>query len=161
MTTRATSGRNCAIRMPRTGAETPGMDVFWTFSRAPVKSSTRRSGFCMRTGCTSRRPAPSTRIAARWGSCVMATLEITAEVALAPADSCPRTIAGPAPSTTLVKIRQPHRKARQFVVIAVLLHWSRFFYSLAVPLVFRTHLCPSRRNATLSKAILSTRPSYS
>ena len=74
----------------------------------------------------------------------MATLEITAAVVLAAADSCPRTNAGLPPSITLVNIRQPHRKARQFVVIAVLLHWSRFSYSLVVLLVFRMRLSRPR-----------------
>src|SRR5208337_1155053 len=83
-------------------------------------------------------------IAARCGSCVIATLEITAAVEVAPADSCPRTIAGPPPSSTLVSIRQPHLKARQFVVIAVLLHWSRFSYSLAAQSVSRMRLSRSR-----------------
>src|SRR5258707_2261791 len=44
------------------------------------------------------------------------------------------------PSTALATIRQPHRKAGQFVFIAVLLHWSKFSCSLDVPLVSRTHL---------------------
>src|SRR5258708_29244922 len=44
------------------------------------------------------------------------------------------------PSTGLATIRQPHRKAGQFVFIAVLLHWSKFSCSLDVPLVSRTHL---------------------
>src|SRR6266852_2240121 len=117
------------------------MIVLCTPSRAPSKSNTSRSGFCIRAAWTSRRPAPSTRMAARCGSCVMATLEITAEV-FAPAASCPRTPAGFAPSTAPASIRQPHRKAGQVVFIAVLLHWSKFSYSLAAPRAFRMHPCP-------------------
>src|SRR6266436_217534 len=47
---------------------------------------------------------------------------------------------GLAPSTALERIRQPHRKAGQFVFIAVLLHWSKFSCSLGVPPVYQTHL---------------------
>jgi hypothetical protein len=73
------------MRTLRTGADTPGIDDFCTLIVALAKSSTNRSGFCMRAACTSNFPAPSTRIAARCGACVIATLEITAAFVLAPA----------------------------------------------------------------------------
>src|SRR5580704_30374 len=47
---------------------------------------------------------------------------------------------GLAPKAALERIRKPHRKAGQFVFIAVLLHWSKFFCSLGVPRACQTHL---------------------
>src|SRR6266850_711181 len=44
----------------------------------------------------------------------------------------------------LAKIRQPCRKAGQFVFIAVLLDWSKFAYLPGVPWACQTHLCPLR-----------------
>src|SRR6202011_3844569 len=94
--------------------------------------------------CTSSRPTPSTRIAARCGACVIATLEITAALlALALVGSCAPALVIP-PSTALATIRQPHRKAGQFIFIAVLLHWSKFSYLPGAPRASRMHLCPFR-----------------
>ncbi len=81
------------------------MTVFCTASRAPAKSSTRRSGFCMRPACTSRRPWPSTRTAARSGAWVMATLEMTAAVAVAPAGACVCASMGLFANAMLARIR--------------------------------------------------------
>src|SRR6266478_3929616 len=95
----------------------------------------------MRPPWTSSRPSPSTRTAARGGACVIATLDITAVVALVPAAACVCASTGLLASAMLARIRQPCRRAGQFVFIAVLLDWSKFVYSPGVPPVFRRHLC--------------------
>src|SRR5690348_14440349 len=70
----------------------------------------------------------------------MATLDITADVAEAPAGSWAFAKLGFTPKATPVRIMKPHRKAGQFVFIAVLLHWSKFVYSLDARLAFQKHL---------------------
>src|SRR5579864_2523668 len=144
MTTRATSGRNCPRRTPSTGADTPAIAVFSTASRARVKSSTSRSGFCMRAARTSKSPWPSTRTLACCGACVIATLEITEAKAAAPDGSCVWASAGLVANATLARIRPLDRRAGQFIFIAVLLDWSKFACSLDAPPVFRRHPYPFR-----------------
>src|SRR5579885_169721 len=77
----------------------------------------------------------------------MATLEITAAAVVAPVGSCARVASGEPAATTPARIRQPHRKAGQFVFIAVLLHWSKFFYLPGVPRACRTRPCLPRGNS--------------
>src|SRR5690348_13999633 len=115
------------------------MAVRCTASLVPSKSSTSRSGFCIRRARASSRPSPSTRTVAVSEACVMATLEITA--AVDPAGSCVCAAAGHAPAAaTLARIRQPFRRAGQLVFIAVLLHSSKFSCSLRVPAVSQMRL---------------------
>src|SRR5882724_4140909 len=95
----------------------------------------------MRAARASRRPSPSTRTLARCAPCVIATLEITEAVAVGPAGSRVWASDGNEPNATLARIRQPFRRAGQFVIIAVLLQWSKFFYSLGARQVCRTRLC--------------------
>src|SRR6267142_4303755 len=72
----------------------------------------------------------------------MATLEMIAPVAVVPEGSCVPASAGHAAAAMLARIRQPCRKAGQFVIIAVLLDWSKFAYSPGVPWACRMHPCP-------------------
>src|SRR5579862_6486065 len=140
---RATSGRYWPRRTPRTGAETPGIVAFCVARRALLKSSTRRSGFCIREAWTSRGPWPSTRTLSRCEAAVTATLEITEAVADAPPGSCVCANDGLTESAAAAIVRQPIRKAGRFVFIAVLLHWRRFFFVLGVLRAFRTRPYPT------------------
>src|SRR5262249_22304672 len=94
----------------------------------------------IRTACASRRPSPSTRTLEFCAPCVIATLEITEAVAAGPAGSCVWASGGSGVKSTLARIRQPFRRAGQFVIIAVLLLWSKFFYSHCARLAYRTRL---------------------
>src|SRR6202051_3741026 len=142
ITTRTTSSRNCPSRTPNIGARAPAITVFCEPSRAPLKSSTSRSGFCKRAARASNFPSPSTRTLALCDAlCRMATLEITVGVVVTPAVSCARAGITVVPTAKLVRIMKPDRNTGQFVFIALLLQSSKFSYSLSVPLVCQTRLC--------------------
>src|SRR5260370_41773560 len=94
----------------------------------------------MRAAWTFSGPSPWTRTLARSGACVTATREITEAVAVAPAGSCVCASEGPLANAALANIRQPIRKAGQFIFIAVLQHWRKFAYSPGVPRSFQTRL---------------------
>src|ERR1043166_4772804 len=117
------------------------MIVLCTAIRVPAKSSTRRSGLCIRTACASSRPSPSTRTVARNDDCITATLEITAAFAVAAAEFCDCARTGAVLHAKLARIRQPFRRAGQFVFIAVLLHSCKVSYLLPARQACRTHPC--------------------
>src|SRR5258708_27136310 len=117
------------------------MIILCTAIRFSEKSSTSRSGLCSRTACASRRPSPTTRTLARCEACITATLEITAAVAVAPANSCDCASTGAVPHARLARIRQPFRRAGQFVFIAVLLHSCKVSCLLPARQACRTRPC--------------------
>ena len=74
----------------------------------------------------------------------MATLEITADVAVAPLGSGVWASTGLIASAMLARVKQPYRRAGRVVFIADLLHSNKFVYLPGARRAFQTHPCPTR-----------------